>query len=142
MVERIAGVPVMRPYIDEDNKAYWDAVKQHRLVLQRCSACERYLHPPRPMCPYCHSRDSLEWAPSQGKGHVYSFVAFETDRMAYPAFKIPYAVVLVELEEGPRMTANTTDIEAADVYIGMPVQITFEEVEDDMTLYRFKRRET
>jgi uncharacterized OB-fold protein len=93
------------------------------------------------MCPYCHSRDSLEWVPSSGKGHVYSFVAFETDRMAYPAFKIPYAVVLVELEEGPRITANTTDIEANEVYIGMPVEITFEDVDDKLTLYRFKRRE-
>ncbi len=141
MVEYIKGIPIMRPYIDADNQAYWDAVKQHKLVLQHCSACDKFYHPPRPMCPSCHSQDTLEWEESTGKGFIYSYVNFTTDRMAYPAIKIPYAVVLVELEEGVRITANTHEIDAGDVYIGMPVEIMFEELPDGQTLYRFKRRE-
>lgn len=141
MVEYVKGIPIMRPYIDQDNKAYWDAVKEHKLVLQHCSKCDKFYHPPRPMCPSCHSQETLEWTPSKGKGIIYSFVNFTTDRMAYPAFKLPYAVVLVELEEGVRITANTHEIPADEVYIGMPVEIMFEELPDGQTLYRFKKRE-
>ncbi len=140
MVEYVKGIPIMRPYIDQDNRGYWDAVKQHKLVLQRCRVCKEFYHPPRPMCPVCHSQDTLEWVPSSGKGIVYSFVNFTSDRMAYPAFKLPYSVVLVELEEGVRITANTHEIPAEEVYIGMPVEVTFEDLAPDFTLYRFKKR--
>ena len=141
MVEHIKGIPIMRPFIDQDNQVYWDAVKQHKLVVQHCRACDSYLHPPRPMCPSCNAQDTLEWKPSSGKGHIYSFVNFTTDRMAYPAFKLPYAVVLVELEEGVRITGNTDEIHPDEIYVGMPVEIMFEDLEDDLTLYRFKKRD-
>ena len=43
------------PILTEDNEAYWLAAKEGRLVGQRCSGCGRFNHPPRPMCPQCHS---------------------------------------------------------------------------------------
>ncbi len=141
MVEYVKGIPIMRPYIDVDNQGYWDAVKNHKLVIQHCSKCDKFFHPPRPMCPHCHSQDTLDWKESTGKGFIYSFIMFTTDRMAYPAFKIPYAVVLVETDEGVRITANTHDIEPEEVRIGLPVEVMFEELPDGQTLYRFKKRE-
>ncbi|MFO8011609.1 MAG: Zn-ribbon domain-containing OB-fold protein [Dehalococcoidia bacterium] len=141
MVEYVKGIPIMRPYIDVDNQGYWDAVKNHKLVIQHCSKCDKYFHPPRPMCPSCHSQDTLEWKESTGKGFIYSFIMFTADRMAYPAFKLPYAVVLVETDEGVRITANTHDIEPEEVRIGLPVEVMFEELPDGQTLYRFKKRE-
>jgi len=141
MAQYVQGIPIMRPYIDQDNQAYWDAVKNHKLVFQYCSKCKKFHHPPRPMCPDCHSQDTLEWKESTGKGYIYSFVMFTSPKMAYPAFVLPYAVVLVEMEEGVRITANTHEIEPDEVQFGLPVEVMFEELPDGQTLYRFKKRE-
>lgn len=141
VIEYVPGVPILGPFIDLDNEAYWDAVKRHELVLQRCKSCNLFIHVPRPMCPQCRSMDTLEWVRSSGKGHIYSYVNFTTDRMAYPALKVPYSVVLVELEEGPRLTSNMADVTPEEVYIGMPVEVVFEEIPGDITIYKFKRRE-
>ncbi|UCC61318.1 MAG: Zn-ribbon domain-containing OB-fold protein [Dehalococcoidia bacterium] len=131
----------MGPYIDLDNQVFWENVKQRKLTLQRCSNCGNFYHIPRPMCPQCKSMDTLEWVPSSGRGHIYSYVTFTSDRMAYPAMKIPYVVVLVELEEGVRLTSNVVDMKPEDVYIGMPVEVVFEDLTDDLTVYKFKKRE-
>ncbi|NQT73109.1 MAG: Zn-ribbon domain-containing OB-fold protein [Chloroflexi bacterium] len=131
----------MRPYIDLDNQGYWDAVKNHKLVLQYCTKCNRFIHPPRPMCPTCRSQDTMEWKESSGKGILYSYVMFTSPKMAYPAYELPYAVVLVELEEGVRIVTNTHEIEPDEVQIGLPVEVMFEDLPDGQTVYRFKKRE-
>ena len=97
-LEYVPGIPILGPYVDPDNAAFWEAVERHEFVLQRCAGCASYFQPPRPMCPHCRSMDALEWVPSEGRGHIFSYVTFGTDRMAYPAMKIPYTVVLVELD--------------------------------------------
>ena len=142
MVKLVEGIPIMRPYIDLDNQGYWDAIKEHKFVLQYCTKCERFLHPPRPMCPGCRSQDTLEWKESSGKGIIYSYITFTSPKMAYPAYELPYNVVLVELEEGPRICANTHEIDPDDLEIGMPVEVMFEDLWDGQSVYRFKKRET
>jgi uncharacterized OB-fold protein len=140
VTEYVPGIPIMAPFVDLDNQSFWDAVKRHELVLQRCRDCGDFYQIPRPMCPQCRSMETLEWVPSSGRGQIYSYVTFTSDRMAYPAMKIPYTVVLVELEEGVRLTSNVVDMTPEDVYIGMPVEVVFEDINDNLTLYKFKRR--
>ncbi len=142
MVKLIEGIPVMRPYVDLDNQGYWDAIKNHKLVLQHCNNCNKFIHPPRPMCPTCRSQDTLEWKESSGRGIIYSFIMFTSPKMAYPAYELPYAVVLVEMEEGSRICANTHEIEPDEIYIGMPVKVMFEDLPDGQSVFRFKKRGT
>ena len=130
----------MRPYIDLDNQGYWDAIIDHKLVIQHCTRCGRVIHPPRPMCPGCRSQDTLEWKESSGRGIVYSFIMFTSPKMAYPAYELPYAVVLVEMEEGVRICANTHEIEPDELEIGMPVEVMFEDLPDGQSVFRFKKR--
>lgn len=85
--------------------------------------------------------DTLEWVESPGRGEIYSYVNFTTDRMAYPAMKVPYSVVLVELEEGVRLVSNPMDFGPDEVEIGMPVEVCFDDISDDLTLFKFKKRE-
>lgn len=139
-MEYVPGIPILKPSITAENEPFWDAVKRHELKLQRCADCDKYLQPPRPMCPECRSMTSLEWVPASGRGTVYSFVTFTTDRMAYPAIKVPYSVVLVELEEGVRLISNMSDTDPDDVYFGMPVEVTFDDLADDLTLFKFVGR--
>lgn len=115
---------------------FWDAVLDHELRLQRCANCHHWLVPPRPMCPQCQSMES-EWVPVTGRGTIHSWVTYAES--PHPAFDSPHTVVLVELEEGPRVVSNTVGIAAEDLRIGMPVSVVFEDVDDTLTLFKFER---
>jgi len=130
--------PFPAPVPSEDNQPYWDALKEGQLVLQVCAGCGRYQHPPRPMCGDCGSREH-EWKPVSGKGTVYSYVV--THQAVHPSYTghTPYVTAIVELEEGPRLTTNLTDIGPDEVAIGIPVEVVFHPLDDEITLPLFKR---
>ena len=140
VMEYIPGIPLLRPYIDFDNEGFWEGVKQHKLVFQKCTDCGLFVHRPRPMCPRCLSTEK-EWVPSEGKGKVYGWVNFVYANASYPGIKVPYPVVIVELLEGVRMISNIHDETVEEIYIGMPVEVVFDDLADDLTLPKFKRRE-
>lgn len=127
------------PVVDEDSKPFWEAARDGKLVLKRCNSCSEFHFFPRAICPHCYS-DAVTWAPSSGRGTIYSFTVAR--RPAGPAFKddVPYAVALVQLEEGPRiMTRIVAD--ADSVRIGLPVEVTFQAVSDEISLPYFKLQE-
>src|SRR5437667_2502624 len=124
-----------RPVVNDDNAFFWEGVERGELLIQRCSSCGRLRHPPRPMCPHCQS---LEWdtVVASGRGTVYSFVVPHHPQV--PAFEYPYVVALVELEEGTRLVSNVIDVDPADVTVGMPVEVSFVAVDDELTLPLFR----
>ena len=87
--------------------------------------------------PECAS-DNLEWVGSEGRGKVYTFVI--TRQPVSPAFvgRLPWAVVEVELEEGVHLISNLVDCDPEDIEIGMPVEVVFEAVNNEITLPKFK----
>ncbi len=116
------------PILTEDNRCYWDAAKEHRLVAQRCDSCGRFRHPPRPMCPHCRSL-TYELVELSGTGEVYSFSILHHPRN--PAFEYPVIAALVDVTEGVRVVTNLVDIDPEDVRIGMRVEVTFVPTADD-----------
>ena len=74
----------------------------------------------------------------RGRGVVHNFVVYQ--RAWEPWFKgrVPYAVVQVELEEGPRLTTNLVETKLEAVTIGMPVEAAYEDITDDITLLQFR----
>lgn len=125
------------PGIDELNKPFWEAARRHELVLQRCRKCGSYRYPAGLTCPGCVS-DELDWTRVSGRGTVYTWTVFH--RAYHPAFagEVPYAVVAVELEEGPRMTTNLVECKLTDIKIGMPVAVVFEDVSNEISLPKFR----
>lgn len=125
------------PRIDEINRPYWEAAKRHELVLQRCQVCGRYRYPPGETCPGCLS-DKLDWVKASGRGKVYTWTVFH--QVYHPAFasEAPYAVVAVELEEGPRLTTSLVDCKPEDIKIDMPVEVVFDDVTAEITLPKFR----
>ncbi len=119
-----------------DNKLFWEGIKKHELLIQKCGECGKMVHPPLPMCSDCLSLNR-EWVASTGKGIVYSWVVYH--EAPSPAFKTPYAVALIELEEGVRVVSSLVDIEFDEIKIGMPVQVVFDDMADDVTMPRFKK---
>jgi len=126
------------PRVTPDNRPFWDAVRRHRLALLRCQECGRFRYPPGPVCPDCLS-ERAEWTPVSGRGRVTTFVVFH--KAWFPSFAgdIPYNVIQVQLDEGPRLTANLVAVPNADIRIDMPVEVVFDDVTPDITLPRFQR---
>ena len=122
------------PLIDEQSRPYWDAAREHRLVLQRCGACGRWLFYARALCPWCHAA-GLTWEPASGRGVVYSFTVVH--RAASEAFTAPYVVVLVDLDEGPRMLSMLRVDDPRRATIGARVHVAFEDL-DEVTLPVFE----
>jgi len=124
-----------RPGKTSDNAFFWEGVARGVLLIQRCSSCERLRHPPGPMCPHCHS---LAWDTQEasGRGRVYSFVV--AHHPAIPPFEYPNLIALIELEEGTRLVSNLVGIDPSAAEIGMPVQVEFTKVDDELVLPLFR----
>jgi uncharacterized OB-fold protein len=118
---------------------YWQKAKAHELWLMRCKDCNRNYFYPRPICPNCFSRNT-EWFQSSGKGTLYAFAIVH--RAPTPAFAdmVPYITAFVELEGGVRIPTNLVDVnpDPANVKIGMAVEVVFEDVNDSISLPKFR----
>jgi hypothetical protein len=121
------------PVIDTDTAPFWQAARERKLLLQRCRACGAHVFYPRSICPHCHQLD-LEWVEASGRGEIYSYTVAR--RPAGPAFaeEVPYVLVLVDLDEGPRMLSNLRVPDVESVRIGQRVHADFEAINDDVTL--------
>jgi uncharacterized OB-fold protein len=126
------------PVSNADSQPYWAAARERRLVIRKCLACSQLHFMPRYLCPNCWS-DQLEWVDAKGTGSVHSYTVMR--RASDPAFAhlVPYAVALIDLDEGPRMMANIVGANALDVKIGDRVQVTFEDRGDGAMLPQFTR---
>lgn len=127
------------PLDDNDQRPYWHAASQGRLVLQRCAGCGRHVHPPAPGCPYCGGAD-LVWDDlgSEISGHVYSYVVVHRPFLRSFIDDVPYVVALVELDgvdDIVRVTGNILGLEnPSDVEIGMPVRMLWEDRGEGVTV--------
>jgi uncharacterized OB-fold protein len=117
---------------------FYSWCKQHELRFQKCSGCGRWRHVPREMCADCGSFD-YEWAKSSGKGKVYSWAITDQPMLSQFADAVPYATVIVELEEGVRMATWVVDVSPTELTIGLPVEVVFDDVTSGVTLPKFRR---
>ncbi|MFJ2743140.1 bifunctional MaoC family dehydratase N-terminal/OB-fold nucleic acid binding domain-containing protein [Streptomyces sp. NPDC087440] len=124
-----------RPVVNRDNAGFWKGVSDHRLLIQRCEACEVLRFPWLPGCNGCGSArwDTVE---ASGEGTVFSYVVMH--HPAFPAFDPPYAVGLIELAEGVRMISNVVGVPAERVRIGMRVAAEFQRFDEELELPVFR----
>ena len=110
------------------------------MKLPFCADCGKPHLPPGPVCPFCLS-ERLDWRKASGNGRISTFVVVHKAWFAAFAAEIPYNVAQVELEEGPRLTANVIDCDANDLRIGQQVSVTFDDIDEELTLPRFRLTE-
>ena len=127
------------PAISSINRPFWDALRRHELCMQKCDGCGLIWYPPSPLCPSCWSR-AFTWTKLSGRGRVSSWVVFHQSYFESFDADIPYNVVEVELDEGPRILANVVDASNDEIRSGLPVEIVFDDVTDEITLARFRLR--
>lgn len=141
--ELVAG---FTPIVVEDSRGFWEGTLAGELRVQRCGACGARQLPPAACCSTCLSQD-LSWEPVSGLGTVFAFTIVR--HAFHPSFadKIPYVLADIELDEGPVITSNVTDVGVDEVRIGMPVEVWFEHETEDafhtkLRLPRFRPRST
>lgn len=140
MSEAATRVPL--PIPDEDSRPFWEGCKRRELLMQRCADCRHFRYTPRHLCPRCRS-GACEWVPMSGCGTIYSVVVCHPPVL--PAFqdRVPYAVVLVELEEDKtlRLVGNVLDAPPEQVRIGASVRVAFQDLNDEIALPQWRLTE-
>ncbi len=133
------ATPKPIPEVTEELRPYFAAAREGRLVVERCTACGRRRFPPREICSACLGRQA-EWVTASGRGRVVSFNVMH--QVYHPGFaaEVPYAVALVELEDGGRMLTNVVDCSLDRLRIGLAVEVAFERRSADVTLPQFRPR--
>ena len=122
---------------DSTTLPFWQAAAEHRLVVQRCTACEHTRHPPAPICPECRSSDA-DWKQLSGEGEIYTYTIVHRPIAANQ--ELPYVIAVVSLEDsgGLRMISNVVDIDPDDLAIGLPVELVWEDMSADLAIPRFR----
>ena len=126
------------PAPDADTARFWEGLRQGKLLLQHCEDCKHVQYYQQALCRACGG-ENLTHRPASGHGKVHSFSVVH--RAPGPAFKadVPYAVLLVELREGPRMISTYLGGDPAEVTFDMDVMLVCEQVSNEITLPRFRR---
>ncbi len=127
----------LMPEPSADTKPFWDALHAGKFHLQRCAACHKIRHYPRPVCDACWSM-TAEWIEASGQGVVHSWT--ETHHAFHPGFKadLPLLLLTVDLAEGVRMQARGRGVAVHDVKVGLAVKLGFDRVTDTLTLPVFE----
>ncbi|WP_018655171.1 Zn-ribbon domain-containing OB-fold protein [Actinomadura flavalba] len=133
-----------RPEPDRDSAPWWEAVRRHELIVQRCDGCAALRFPARSVCNRCRSRN-WTWVPASGTGRVYSWIITHQVFLKGLADEVPFLVLLVRLDDGDDLLMYGGLVGAgADVLRpGLPVEAVFTDVpgEDGTTLVQWKPRD-
>jgi uncharacterized OB-fold protein len=129
----VKPLPVPAPW----SKPFWDAARQHKLLLKKCRDCGHIDHPPYLYCTSCSSENS-EWVEAAGRATLYAYAvnvygvpfAFMED--------LPYVLALVDLPEGPRMISNIVGCNPEDLKNGMELEVVFDDVSSEVTLPKWR----
>jgi uncharacterized protein len=133
------GPSMATPLADVDTQEFWDACKEHRLVVPQCSDCGYFRFAPMPLCYNCRSF-SFRWVQAQGVGEIYTWTVVY--RSVHPATEeaVPYNAVVVKLHDcgGAMITSNLLEVDNEDIRAGMKVSVVWDDVTQDCTLPRFR----
>jgi uncharacterized OB-fold protein len=118
---KIAARKIPAPAINNESKPFWEAAREGRFLIKRCSACGKAHWYPRLICPFCSSNETV-WEASPGEGAIYAF------SVMYHA-QAPFAIGYVTLDEGPAMLTNFVDCDLESLRIGQRVKLRLQETE-------------
>jgi uncharacterized protein len=126
---------IPRPYPGILSRPYWEGLAQGELRYQRCAVCGGATHTPAVLCAHCGSRQ-LSWEVSAGLGAIYSWTLVW--RPQTPAFTVPYAPVVVDVDEGFQMLSNLVNCDHEDARVGLRVRLVLHELGEGVTLPYFE----
>jgi uncharacterized OB-fold protein len=117
------------------SEPYWTGCREGKLRLQQCDACEQYQFYPRIFCSHCGHRE-LSWRAVSGRGRIASYTVIH--RPISDAYPAPSVIVLVDLEEGPRMMSSLVDTDPESVSVGAAVSVDFDAWSEEISVPVFR----
>jgi len=125
------------PTPDFDTQPFWDAARARRLIIQHCADCGRHQFYPRPFCAHCWGA-RVDWVEANGRATLYTYsVVHQNDLPPFPE-RVPYVAAVVDLDEGPRMMTDVVDCDVEALAVGMPLEVTYRELHEDITVPVFR----
>ena len=128
------------PIPQQESDYYWEKCKEHELWLRHCNQCNKAYFYPRDICPVCFGRDT-KWIQASGTGTLYTYgIVHQIPRPNYKG-PVPFVIAMVQLDEGPIMPTNLVEVEPdpANLKIGMPVEVVFDDITENISLPKFKQ---
>jgi uncharacterized OB-fold protein len=120
------------PVPDADSEPFWEACREQRLIVQRCTSCGHRRFPPIGLCHRCRSWE-FEWV-EESRGTVYSWVVIHHSPVESLRQELPYVVAVIDLGDGVRMPTQLVNIEPDAVEAGMAVEVTWQEIDGGLSL--------
>lgn len=127
------GTPAPTP--SQFSAPYWEGCARGELRYQRCADCQLVIADAARVCWRCHGRD-LRWEVSQGRGRLYSWTIVW--RPQTPEFEVPYAVALVDVDEGFTIVSSIVGCTPEDLAEGMELAVEFHPASDELLLPYFR----
>ena len=123
------------PSPTKETAPFWEGCNRGELLLSVCEDCAHVFYYPRLYCPRCGS-EKLAWRASAGRGTLYSFTHVGVSFYG-PTWEsqLPYTLVLVDLDEGPRMLSRLIGKQHKEARIGDRLEVDFVEVEKQRLPY-------
>lgn len=125
------------PRLTSENRFFWTSGADGQLRFLQCEECGTFVHPPRPVCPNCHS-EAVTPAAVAGTGMVDTYTI---NRQKWqPVLDVPYVIARVAIDGAPGvyLTTNIVGCPVEAVDIGDPVKVVFEQ-HDDVWLPLFEK---
>lgn len=121
-------LPKIGSYLE--TKEFWNGARRGRIMLQFCTETQKFQHYPRPVSLYT-GRHTIEWREASGKGTVYSWTVTRSPWPGHEA-RAPYICAYVDLVEGVRFLCNLVDCSEDEVTIGMPVEVRWDRLSEEI----------
>lgn len=118
---------------------FWEHCNREELRFQRCAECRAWRHLPRFACAECGSH-RWTWEISSGRGRLHSWTITHQPLMRDFAEPVPYAVVVIEMEEGVRIVSGVRGLELSRLDLDLPVEVVFETVAEGVRFPFFRPR--
>jgi uncharacterized OB-fold protein len=119
-------MPRPQPRLDADNRFFWTSGSDGTLRFLQCQDCQRFIHPPRPLCRHCLS-DNVAPQAVPGTGVVDTFTV--NHQAWYPGLEVPFVIARVAIDGAPGvyLTTNIINCPVEQVDIGDKVSVTFQQ---------------
>lgn len=125
------------PLVTPLSRVFYDGCKENKLLYQHCKNCDEVIFFPKEFCPNCMSHN-LEWLESKGKGKIYSFTVVYAGAPMEFVDDQPYALAVIEMDEGYRLMSNIVECDFNELRCDMPVEVVFDPVTSEITLPKFR----
>ena len=125
------------PHPTPKTQPFWDALKEHRIDIQRCDDCGHWIFFPRLHCPRCFST-ALSWKTVSGEGELHTFTLSRVPTLPELADEVPQMLAVVQLDEGPHLNTTLVGLAEDQIKVGMRVRPVFDDiVPGETTLLRY-----